>query len=128
MDLLRKASDLIISYDVTCGYCVHVLQRFINSTGLRDVADIIAIARWVIPLVHIQNHNDDCMYRFASAYTMNAGHFHGETAEHFWPTGNQLGGQTRQMNAGHCHDTLIDHFGDWNFKKMVNICELRFLP
>lgn len=128
MDLLRKASDLIISYDVTCGYCVHVLQRFINSTELHDVADIIAIARWVIPLVHIQNHNDDCMYRFASAYTENAGHFHGETAEHFWPTGNQLGGQTRQMNAGHCHDTLIDHFGDWNFKKMVNICESRFLP
>ncbi|KAF8958223.1 hypothetical protein BDZ97DRAFT_1762248 [Flammula alnicola] len=25
------------------------------------------------------------------------------------------------MNSGHCHDTHIDHFGDWNFKKMVNL-------
>ncbi|KAF8873364.1 hypothetical protein CPB84DRAFT_1895273, partial [Gymnopilus junonius] len=122
-ELLRQAFDVLISYDVTCSYCVHVLERFINTTQIQDVAQIIAIARWLIPLVHVQNHNDDCMYRFASAYIKSAGHFHGETAEHFWPTGNQLGGQTCQMNAGHCHDTLIDHFGNWNFKKLINLHE-----
>ncbi|KAF8883358.1 hypothetical protein CPB84DRAFT_1750702 [Gymnopilus junonius] len=90
-------------------------------TQLSDVADVIRLARWLIPLIHVQNHKDDCMYCFSSAYKPNAGHFHGETAEHFWPTGNQLGSQTRQMNAGHCHDTLIDHFGDWNYKKTINL-------
>ncbi|KAF8878036.1 hypothetical protein CPB84DRAFT_1852501 [Gymnopilus junonius] len=118
---IKAILDILISYDVSCAYSVHILERFLKTAQLSDVSDVIWAARWLIPLVHVQNHKDDCMYCFSSAYTPNAGHFHGETAEHFWPTGNQLGGQTRQMNAGHCHDTLIDHFGDWNYKKSVNL-------
>ncbi|KAF8966729.1 hypothetical protein BDZ97DRAFT_1756333 [Flammula alnicola] len=113
--------DLLISYDISCAYSIHATERFSGTPYLRDVAKDIALARWLIPLVHVQNHKDNCTYLHSSAYTPNACHFHGETAEHFWPTGNQLGGQTRQMNSGHRHDTHIDHFGDWNFKKMVNL-------
>ncbi|KAF8907702.1 hypothetical protein CPB84DRAFT_1744604 [Gymnopilus junonius] len=118
---IKAILDILISYDVSCAYSIHILERFLKTAQLSDVSDVIQAARWLIPLVHVQNHKDDCMYCFSSAYTPNAGHFHGETAEHFWPTGNQLGGQTHQMNAGHCHDTLIDHFGDWNYKKSVNL-------
>lgn len=65
------------------------------------------------------------MYCFASAYIANAGHFHGETAEHYWAESNQLGAQTRQMNNGHRQDTLIDHHRDWNWKKTAIMCAKR---
>jgi len=85
----------------------------------------MAPTRYLVPLVHVQNHKDNCTYRYSSAYTPNAGHFHGETAEHTWAELNQIGTQTCQMNNGHRQDTLIDHSGDWNFKKLANMGELR---
>ncbi|KAJ7067660.1 hypothetical protein C8F01DRAFT_1248023 [Mycena amicta] len=47
------------------------------------------------------------------------GHFHGESAEQYWPEANQLGPHVRQMNNGHRQDTLINHHGDWNWKKTM---------
>lgn len=107
------------SYDISCAYLVNVVPRF--KQNFPDLVDAVKEIRWLIPLVHVQNHKDNCMYRHSSAYKMNAAHFHGETSEHAWPEINQLGGQTHQMNNGHRQDTLIDHHGDWNFKKMANL-------
>lgn len=86
------------------------------------IAHLIRKTRWVIPALHIQNHKDYCMYRFGSAYLRWLGHFYGETAEHYWAELNQVGTHTRQMNSGHRHDTINDHHGDWNWKKMANMC------
>jgi hypothetical protein len=40
---------------------------------------------------------------------MCAVHFHGETAEHPWPTGNEVDDHVWQMNRHHRYDMLIDH-------------------
>jgi hypothetical protein len=61
------------------------------------------------------------MYLYGTDYTECIGHFHGETAEHYWPEQNQIGPHVRQMNNGHRQDTLNDHQGDWNWKKFAKM-------
>ena len=115
-----ESCDHLVSYDISCAYWVNAVDRF--QKHFPDLVSEIERIRWLIPLVHVQNHKDNCMYCFASAYIPNAGHFHGETAEHYWAESNQLGAQTRQMNNGHRQDTLIDHHSDWNWKKAAIMC------
>jgi hypothetical protein len=125
---LREEEDDVdhcCSYDSACQYWVNCHKRFLEF--LPDVAHIIQRVRWVIPAVHINDHKDDCMYNFASAYKEAIAHFHGETAEQFWPEANQAGSQVKQMNQGNRQDTLSDHSGDWNWKKMMNQCEDIFI-
>jgi hypothetical protein len=117
--------DHLVSYDISCHYWRHVEDRF--AKNFPDLLPAIRRIRWLIPLVHVQNHKENCVYCFSSAYMSNAGHFHGETAEHYWAELNQLGPQTRQMNNGHRQDTLIDHHGDWNWKKTANMGKSIFL-
>lgn len=112
--------DQLVSYDVSCSYWINIVKRF--RISFPDLVPAVERIRWLIPLVHVRNHKDNCMYNYASSYVVNAGHFHGETAEHYWPECNQLGGQIRQMNNGHRQETLIDHHSDWNWKKTMNMC------
>jgi len=114
-----KKADRLSSYDIVCGYCIHALERF--AENFPDEAAFVESTRWLIPLVHVQNHKDSCTYLYSSAYTDGAGHFHGETAEMTWVELNQLAPQTRQMNNGHRHDTIIDHHSYWNWVKTSNM-------
>ena len=114
-----KGADYLFSYDISCAYSVHLLDRF--EERFPDLREAVSRIRYLIPLVHVQNHKDNCMYNFSSAYTICACHFHGETAEHVWPESNQIGPQTRQMNNGHRQDTIIDHSNDWNWKKKTHL-------
>jgi hypothetical protein len=107
--------DLILSYDIACGYIRYLVERF--KKVYPDFVPAVQRTRCIIPAVHIQNHQDNCMYIYSGAYTSNAGHFHGETAEQYWVELNQLGPQTRQMNNGHRQDCIIDSHNDWNWKK-----------
>ncbi|KAJ7152450.1 hypothetical protein C8R46DRAFT_1302833 [Mycena filopes] len=74
-----------------------------------------------VPALHVQGHQDSCTYLFGTAYMECVGHFHGESAEQYWPESNQLGPHVRQMNNGHRQDTMIFHHGDWNYKKTMQI-------
>jgi hypothetical protein len=107
--------DRVLSYDIDCGYSIYTLDRF--EEQFPEDVDFIAGMRWLIPLLHVQNHRDNCTYLFSSAYVESVGHFHGETAEQTWIELNQLAGQTRQMNNGHRQDTIIDHHSYWNWSK-----------
>jgi hypothetical protein len=111
--------DQVQSYDCMCQYSINLAHRF--KTNFADVAPLVQRMRYCIPALHIQGHREDCMYFFSAAYMEAVGHFHGETAEHYWPEANQLGPQTRQMNRGHRQDTLIDHHNHWNWKKMSSL-------
>lgn len=122
-----KPSDIaalahFISYDSSCQYGAKILERLkANDEFFPQFALLAKKFTWLIPLLHVEGHKDDCMYRFSSAYKPNAGHFHGETAEQTWSEFNQLGGIIRQQSAGHRHDTISDHFGNWNFIKLIQI-------
>jgi len=114
-----RLCDHVFSYDNSCGYSVNAVDRFLKH--FPEEAEFIQRTRWLIPLLHVQNHKDNCMYNFSCAYTEGACHFQGETAEMTWVELNQLAPQTRQMNNGHRQDTIIDHHSHWNWVKTSNI-------
>jgi len=114
-----RLCDHVFSYDNSCGYSVNAVERFLKH--FPEEAEFIQRTRWLIPLLHVQNHKDNCMYNFSCAYTEGACHFQGETAEMTWVELNQLAPQTRQMNNGHRQDTIIDHHSHWNWVKTSNI-------
>ncbi|KAK7035593.1 hypothetical protein R3P38DRAFT_3183388 [Favolaschia claudopus] len=111
--------DRVLSYDAMCQYSVHIVDRFKANPELQDLAPVIARMRFSIPALHVTGHQDGCMYAYSTAYMLATAHFHGETAEFYWPRLNQLGPIVRQMNGGHRHDTVINAHSDWNWKKMA---------
>jgi hypothetical protein len=111
--------DHFLSYDSNCQFWVNTVERFKRS--FPELAYLIYRMRWSIPALHVQGHKEECLYNFSTVYMMCAAHFHGKTAEHPWPTGNEVGDHVRQMNRGHRHDTLIDHHNYWNWKKTTRM-------
>ncbi|KAK7029348.1 hypothetical protein R3P38DRAFT_2934972 [Favolaschia claudopus] len=114
-----KDVDEAATYDIACEYIINLPSRF--EQQFPDLADTVKKIRWGVPALHVQGHQDSCTYLFGTAFMECVAHFHGETAEHYWPESNQLGPHTRQMNLGHRQDTLIAHHGDWNHKKTAKI-------
>ncbi|KAJ7457683.1 hypothetical protein FB451DRAFT_1183008, partial [Mycena latifolia] len=100
-------------------YSVNIVERFEANDDLKHLVPIIKRMRFSVPALHVQGHKLGCLYAYSTAYMLATTHFHGETAEHYWPELNQIGPQTRQMNGGHRQDTIINHHGDWNYKKMA---------
>ncbi|KAJ7615940.1 hypothetical protein FB45DRAFT_841586 [Roridomyces roridus] len=116
--------DHILSYDSMCQYSVHIIDRFKADPNLQHLVPIVKQMRFAIPALHVQGHQDGCMYVYATVYMQATAHFHGETAEQYWPELNQLGPQVRQMNGGHRQDTIIKHHSDWNYKKLAKAVTL----
>lgn len=123
-DLRFEVGDIsnVSTYDIACEYVIHLKKRM--KKNFPDVADVVAEMDWGVPALHVGGHQDDCTYLFGTSYIECIGHFHGETAEHYWPEANQLGPIVRQMNNGHRQDTLIYNHGDWNHKKTMKIGEI----
>ncbi|KAJ7664648.1 hypothetical protein DFH06DRAFT_1392447 [Mycena polygramma] len=111
--------DEATTYDIACEYFVNLEEHF--TKNFPDLVPKIKPMRWGVPALHVQGHQDSCTYLFGTAYMECVGHFHGETAEQYWPEANQLGPHVRQMNNGHRQDTMITHHGDWNHKKTMDI-------
>ncbi|KAH6874855.1 hypothetical protein BKA70DRAFT_1479844 [Coprinopsis sp. MPI-PUGE-AT-0042] len=111
--------SMALSYDIVCSWHVNVDDRM--KQQYPDVYPFFENCQYTIPLLHIQNHKDNCTYLYSSAFSIGAGHFHGETAEHPWVYVNQFGGQGRQMSHGNCHDLYADVFNNWNWKKYINL-------
>ncbi|KAK0467490.1 hypothetical protein IW261DRAFT_1346280, partial [Armillaria novae-zelandiae] len=116
----RSTSDLdiMLSYDCNCSYHVNLANHFENAT-FDGVRDCLARMRYMIPDLHVNGHNDDCIYQYGSAYMECNGHNHMEGIEQLWIGLNMLAAQTRQMNNGFRQDTLINHHGDHNWKKTI---------
>lgn len=119
--------DFALTYDIACEYYVKIKTRFRDSPELVDVADLVDRIRWGIPALHVTGHKADCTYLFGTAYMDCVGHFHGETAEAYWPSANKIGGHARQMNNGHRQDTLVDNANDWNWKKTIKMREQTYV-
>ncbi|KAJ6503646.1 hypothetical protein C8R45DRAFT_923990 [Mycena sanguinolenta] len=111
--------DEVTTYDIACEYKIHLVERF--GKHFPHLVPKVKKMRWGVPALHVQGHQDSCSYLFGTAYMQCVGHFHGESAEQYWPESNQLGPHVRQMNNGHRQDTMINHHGDWNYKKTAQI-------
>ncbi|KAF6743694.1 hypothetical protein DFP72DRAFT_827272 [Ephemerocybe angulata] len=114
-----EACSFLFSYDIACAFEPNIHTRMAEK--FPDVAEVVRRYRFLIPLVHVQNHKDNCTYQYSSAYVLHAAHFHGEQAEHPWSYVNLFGPQCRQMNHGNRHDTYIGVYNHWNWKKVINM-------
>ena len=114
--------DEVTTYDIACAYVINLHSRF--EKHFPDLLPFIEKMHWGIPALHVQGHQESCTYLFGTFYMECVGHFHGESAEQYWPEANQLGPHVRQMNNGHRQDTLINHHGDWNWKKTWSSIQL----
>ncbi|KAJ7022800.1 hypothetical protein C8F04DRAFT_1194153 [Mycena alexandri] len=110
--------DKVSTYDIACQYIIYLEDRFKNNSLTswnmsRKCGGVcrLFMYRAIKTLAHL----------FGTVYMECIGHFHGETAEHYWPEANQLGPHVRQMNLGHRQDTMIQHHGDWNHKKTLQL-------
>ncbi|KAK0477811.1 hypothetical protein IW261DRAFT_1565594 [Armillaria novae-zelandiae] len=110
--------DIMLSYDCNCSYHVNLANHFENAT-FDGVRDCLARMCYMIPDLHVNGHNNDCIYQYGSAYMECNGHNHMEGIEQLWIGLNMLAAQTRQMNNGFRQDTLINHHGDHNWKKTI---------
>lgn len=120
LDTTFFAIDQICSYDAACQYSAGIVERFrVHSP---DLIDIVSKMRWAVPALHIQGHKEECMYRFGTCYMLATGHFHGESAEFYWPELNQIGNQVTQMSGGRRQDVVALNHNDWNAKKMAKTC------
>ncbi|KAJ6555358.1 hypothetical protein DFH09DRAFT_1084916 [Mycena vulgaris] len=111
--------DEVTTYDIACEYFINLEARF--QAHFPELVPLVKRMRWGVPALHVQGHQESCTYLFGTAYMECVGHFHGETAEQYWPEANQLGPHVRQMNNGHRQDTMINHHGDWNYKKTMGM-------
>ncbi|KAJ7652290.1 hypothetical protein B0H17DRAFT_1163665 [Mycena rosella] len=111
--------DEVTTYDIACEYFINLEARI--QTSFPELVPFIKRMRWGVPALHVQGHQESCTYRFGTAYMECVGHFHGESAEQYWPEANQLGPHVRQMNNGHRQHTMINHHGDWNYKKTMGM-------
>ncbi|KAK7461749.1 hypothetical protein VKT23_008178 [Stygiomarasmius scandens] len=114
----QKQHDKVKSYDAMCAYCVNFKQRM--KKYFPWLYKAVKFTRVCIPMVHVQNHADICLYIYASVYKPCVGCFIGKTAEMLWPELNQIGGATRQMTPGRREDVIIFHMTYWNFRKQNN--------
>ncbi|PPQ84361.1 hypothetical protein CVT25_013257 [Psilocybe cyanescens] len=112
-------SDHHHSYDISCGFSKNVIKCF--QKNFPNEVEFVRNMKWLIPLLYVQNHQDNCTYLYSSAYQENTRNFQGESAEQPWIELNQLAPQTQQMNNSHHQDTIIDHHSHWNWAKTTNM-------
>ena len=72
LTFVRKCNH-VFSYDNACSLCINAVQQFINH--FPGEAEFFKNIHWLIPLLHIQNHKDNCTYLYSSADVHGAGHF-----------------------------------------------------
>ncbi|KAF8582093.1 hypothetical protein K439DRAFT_1352311 [Ramaria rubella] len=121
---LREAADLPcigLTYDIACQYLINLRKRF--DAKFPHYAPLVPRILGLVPKMHLVGHKDDCRYRFSLNYTPGVGHTAGELIETVWHELNQANGSAKEMNPGHRHNFLDDMYGDWNWKKIQNMCE-----
>ncbi len=112
---------IVVSYDIACQWSVNLaLRAQIYPEDFTYSYDNHQFT-FVIPKWHIQAHQDSCQTGFSFYYTPRVGRTDGEAPERGWAAMNGLAASTKEMGPGSRRDTLDDHFGDYNWRKTVNI-------
>ncbi len=131
LELARLAQDrsecvnICFSYDINCQYCVHIAKCF-NAHTLLPMKHHAVCTVKIIPLCYINGHNNKCNEDFNPIYLGSLCHFHSETAEQFWAYSNSLGLIIHQMNLEYGHKIYFYQVIDWNYHKLMNMCESSF--
>ncbi|KAF5340049.1 hypothetical protein D9611_012394 [Ephemerocybe angulata] len=120
---LALLRTFIISYDIACQWSKHLLARLlvIDEKSESPLLKADTQVRFVVPKFHLPAHVPACQTKFAFMFTPGAGLGDGEAPERGWGDVNPLATSTREMGPGTRRDTLDYNFGDYNWRKIVDL-------
>ncbi|KAJ3503382.1 hypothetical protein NLJ89_g8461 [Agrocybe chaxingu] len=116
-----EPARLVVSYDIACQWaknlasCCEVYPPNILSTQ-KDLEVV-----YLVPKFHLPAHIQVCQENFSFNFIPGVGRTDGESPERGWAAANAVANSTREMGPGLRRDVLDDHFGDYNWRKIMNI-------
>lgn len=110
-----------ISYDIACQWSLKLRERLKAISASCPLLQPGVILRFMVPKFHLPAHIAACRNKFCFMLTRGAGLGDGEAPERGWGDSNPLGPATREMGPGTRRDTLDFNFGDYNWKKIINL-------
>lgn len=111
----------VVSYDIACQWSIYLWDRMLEFPSSYHVDFNILYFLFVVPKFHLPAHIAKCQTAFSLNYSRWVGRTDGEAPERGWADINQAASSTKEMGPGSRRDTLDDYFGDWNWKKIVNM-------
>ncbi|KAH7905178.1 hypothetical protein BJ138DRAFT_1231765, partial [Hygrophoropsis aurantiaca] len=112
---------LNISYDIACQWHKNLWKRMENIPSALRLDYQSKSINFLVPKFHLPAHVDRCQTNFSFNFVPGVGRTDGEAIERGWANINPVASSTKEMGPGNRRDTLDDHFGDWNWKKVVNL-------
>lgn len=118
---LTFLQTFFISYDIACQWSVNFIERLkamnVTSPFLQPGVDI----RYVVPKFHLPAHISACQTKFAFMFNWGCGLGDGEAPERGWGESGALAPATRKMGPGSRRDVLDFNWGDYNWRKIVDL-------
>ncbi|KAG2353921.1 hypothetical protein BDR07DRAFT_1454304 [Suillus spraguei] len=108
---LRRCSLKIlnVSYDIACQWHKNLWARMASLPENYQLDHAVKTIHFFIPKFHLPAHITKCQMTFSFNWSHWVGRTDGEAPD------------TKEMCPGCRRDTLDIHFGDWNWKKVVNL-------
>lgn len=120
---LTFLQTFFISYDIACQWSINFIERLramnVTSPFLQPGVDI----RYVVPKFHLPAHIPACQTKFAFMFNWGCGLGDGEAPERGWGESGALAPATRKMGPGSRRDVLDFNWGDYNWRKIVDLGE-----
>ncbi|KAF6753731.1 hypothetical protein DFP72DRAFT_813809 [Ephemerocybe angulata] len=110
-----------ISYDIACQWKKHLMERITKIDPKSPILRSESKSRFLVPKFHLPAHIAACQTKFAFMFTPGAGLGDGEAPERGWGEANPLAPSTREMGPGTRRDTLDYNFGDYNWRKIIDL-------
>ena len=74
--------SVTVSYDITCKWSIHHLERFAQNHPDLDVGNFEF--SYYVPKFHLPGHEKPCHTTYSFNYTRGVGRTHSETVEQEW--------------------------------------------
>ncbi|KAF9471168.1 hypothetical protein BDN70DRAFT_939144 [Pholiota conissans] len=112
---------LVVSYDIACQWSknLHSRSEIYPSNFLSMFPD--TDIEFLVPKFHLPAHVIDCQLEYSFNLVPKVGRTDGEAPERGWAAANAVATSTREMGPGSRRDVLDDHFGDYNWRKIIDI-------
>ncbi|KAH9921598.1 uncharacterized protein B0H18DRAFT_956557 [Fomitopsis serialis] len=115
----HTTTRVVVSYDIACQWSVNLWQRMLQYDFDWDV-DRRTIT-FLIPKFHLPAHQESCHTKYSFHFIKHVGRTDGEAVERGWAAVNGFSGSTKEMGPGSRRDVLDDAFGDYNWRKVVQL-------
>ena len=124
----HSPSALVVSYDIACQWSRNLLLR--STTYPSELVGTRATdlrLTFLVPKFHLYAHRTECQINYSFNLTPGVGRTDGESPERGWAAMNPVASSTKEMGPGSRRDTLDDHFGDYNWRKVTSLRELKLI-